>query len=70
MAGPKAELRAAIDEISQEQAQTVLHWLGVLARRDPGEGGPQSAGPLGDALGMVTVKRDAGRCGRRMKIEV
>ena len=69
MAGPKDELRAAIDGISDEQAQTVLGWLGVLERRDPGEAGPQSVGTLGDALGMVTVARDPGRSRMRMEID-
>ena len=69
MAGPKDELRAAFDEISDEQAQTVLRWLGVLARKDPGEAGPQSVGTLGDALGMVTVEREPGRSRMRMEID-
>ena len=69
MVGPKDELRAAIDELSDEQVRTVLGWLGVLERRDPGEAGPQSVGTLGDALGMVTVAREPGRSRMRMEID-
>ena len=68
MAGPKDQLLAAIDAISDEQAQTVLGWLGVLARKDSATSGPQSVGTLGDALGMATVAREPGRS--RMEITV
>ena len=69
MAGPKDELRDVIDQLSEDQAQTALRWLGVLARKDPGEAGPQSVGTLGDALGMVTVAREPGRSRMRMEID-
>jgi uncharacterized protein (TIGR00369 family) len=69
MAGPKDELLAAIDAISDEQAQTVLGWLGVLARKDPSTSGPQSVGTLGDALGMATVEREPGRSRMRMEVD-
>ena len=69
MTGAKAELHAAIDGISDDQAQTVLGWLGVLARKDPSTSGPQSVGTLGDALGMMTVERGPGRSRMEMKID-
>ena len=69
MAGPKDELRDAIDQLSEDQAQTALRWLGVLARKDPGEAGPQSVGTLGDALGMETVAREPGRSRMRMEVD-
>lgn len=69
MAGPKDELRDAIDQLSDEQAQTALRWLGVLARKGPGEAGSQSVGTLGDALGMVTVVREPGHSRMEMKID-
>ena len=68
MAGPKDELRDAIDQLSEDQAQTALRWLGGLARKDPGEAGPQSVGTLGDALGMETVAREPGRSRMRMEV--
>ncbi|MCI0777611.1 MAG: PaaI family thioesterase [Chloroflexi bacterium] len=69
MAGPKDELRDVIDQLSEDQAQTALRWLGVLARKDPGEAGPQSVGTLGDALGMETVAREPGRSRMRMEVD-
>ena len=69
MAGHKDELRNAIGGISEEQAQTVLGWLGVLARKDPSTSGPQSVGTLGDALGMMTVAREPGRSRMHMEID-
>ena len=69
MAGPKDELLKAIEGISDEQAQTVIGWLGVLARKDPSTSGPQSVGTLGDALGMATVERKPGHSRMEMKVD-
>lgn len=69
---PREELRQAIDGLSDDKAQTVLGWLGVLERKRPpahGEAIEQSVGTLGDALGMVTVAREAGKCRMRLDID-
>ncbi len=69
MAGPKDELRAAIDGLSDEQVQTMLGWAGVLRRDDPGNAGGQSLGALGDVLGMIIESREAGRSRMRLTVD-
>ncbi len=66
---PREELRQAIDGLTDDQVRTVLGWLGILERKDPGEAGEQSVGTLGDALGMVTVAREPGKSRMRLDID-
>ncbi len=69
MAGPKDELRDAIDDLSGDQVQTVLSWFAMLNRSAIGETGPQSVGTLGDALGIKTESRGPGFANLRMEID-
>ena len=69
MSDASDELREKVDSLSEEQARTVLGWLQVLsksARREPGE---QSVGTLGDALGIVSLEREQGRCKMRLDVD-
>ena len=62
------DLLAAIETLTDDQAKTILGWLGVLEKRDQDFAGEQSVGALGDALGMVTVAREPGKS--RMWLDV
>ena len=63
------ELEAALEDLSDEQARTLLGWLGVMRREQHAFAGEQSVGALGDLLGMTTVERGPGRCVMRLEVD-
>lgn len=79
----KDELRAAIDNLSEDRARTLLSWMRVTRRgqealahvdasADGGNApgiGDKSVGPLGDMLGIVSEVREQGRCLMRLEID-
>jgi len=71
---PVEELRAEVESLSEERARTLLGWLRVMKRaREAGATvasaqSPQSVGPLGDLLGIVTERRGGG--GSRLRLIV
>ena len=65
----RAELRAAVDGLSEARARTLLGWLRVDERqREAGDAGDQSVGPLGDTLGIVGEVLEPGYS--RMRLDV
>ncbi len=63
------DLLAAIATLTDDQAKTILGWLGVLEKRDQTFAGEQSVGTLGDALSMVTVAREPGKSRMRLAVD-
>jgi uncharacterized protein (TIGR00369 family) len=63
------ELRQRIEGLSDEQAQTLLGWLGILDRSARQQPGDQSPGALADTLGIVGVDREPGRCRMRLAVD-
>src|SRR4029077_10424781 len=66
---PRQQLRAAVETLSDERAQTLLGWLRMMRRARPAAGPfddalPQprgeSVGPLGDMLGIVAEQKSPG----------
>ena len=78
---PRQQLRAAVETLSDERAQTLLGWLRMM-RRERTEGpaaGPfeghlpqprgDSVGPLGDMLGIVSEQKAPGRSRMRLTVD-
>jgi acyl-CoA thioesterase len=75
---PRQQLRAAVETISDERAQTLLGWLRMM-RRDQQPTSPfeeelpqvrgESVGPLGDMLGMVIEQKSPGRTRMRLTVD-
>ena len=63
----KDDILAAIEDLTDEQAQTLRGWLGALGQREKVEMS-SSVGSLGDLLGVELVDREEGHA--RMKLEV
>jgi uncharacterized protein (TIGR00369 family) len=64
------DLRAALDDISDEAAGTVLGWLKTVTRnREAGAAGGSSVGPLADLLGIVTETRSNGYSRMRCPVD-
>ena len=82
---PRQELRAAVETLSDERAQTLLGWLRMMRRGEPRDAqarppaGPfdetplnvpgESIGPLGDMLGIVAEQRSPGRSRLRLTVD-
>ncbi|MCH7811487.1 MAG: PaaI family thioesterase, partial [Chloroflexi bacterium] len=67
-AGPRDELRAAIDGLTDTQTRTLLAWAQTLGRDERALEAEGSVGALGDALGIVSEVREPGRS--RMRLDV
>jgi len=75
---PRQQLRAAVETLSDERAQTLLGWLRMM-RRDQQPASPfdeappqvrgESVGPLGDMLGMVIEQKSPGRSRMRLTVD-
>jgi len=75
---PRQQLRAAVETLSDERAQTLLGWLRMM-RRDRPAAGPfddqlpqqrgESVGPLGDMLGIVAEQKSPGRSRMRLTVD-
>jgi len=76
---PRQQLRAAVETLSDERAQTLLGWLRMMRREQPEPAGPfgeeqlpvrgESVGPLGDMLGMVVEQKSPGRTRMRLTVD-
>lgn len=78
---PRRQLHQAVENISDERAQTLLGWLRMMRRgeRPAAPAGPfddqplnvpgESIGPLGDMLGIVAEQRSAGRSRLRLTVD-
>ena len=69
MSDARDELREKIEALTDEQAQTLLGWLGVMRRKVDPFPGEQSVGALGDTLGMKTVARGPGACTMQLTVD-
>jgi acyl-CoA thioesterase len=76
--GPRDELRAAIESLSEERARTLLGWLRMDRRQREtvveADGvaalaGEQTVGPLGDVLGIVGELREPGFSRMRLSVD-
>lgn len=67
-AGPRDELRAAVDGLTDTQSRTLLAWARTFGRDKKTSVAEGSVGALGDALGIVCEVREPGRS--RMRLEV
>jgi acyl-CoA thioesterase len=63
------DLRRKVDDLTEEQARTVLGWMQVLSKSERQQPGEQSVGALGDALGLVSVERAPGHSKMRLEID-
>lgn len=63
------ELRKALEELDDAQAETLLGWLNVMRHERHEFAGKQSVGALGDLLGMATVARRPGRATMRLEVD-
>jgi uncharacterized protein (TIGR00369 family) len=68
-ADPRDELWAALDGLTDEQARTLLAWLGVMRRDQSTSSGAESPGPLADVLGIANEERSPGRCRMRLTVD-
>jgi len=76
---PRQKLRAAVETLSEERAQTLLGWLRMMRRDAPEPAGPfdeeplpirgESVGPLGDMLGIVVEQKSPGRARLRLTVD-
>jgi uncharacterized protein (TIGR00369 family) len=76
---PRSELRAAIDNLAEDRARTLLGWLRMDRRhqadepapdaRPPGASDEQTLGPLGDMLGIVGEVREPGYARLRLIVD-
>ncbi len=73
---PRQQLRAAVDTLSEERAQTLLGWLRMMRRESeiplgdqPLQPRGESVGPLGDTLGIVAEQKAPGRSRMRLTVD-
>ena len=73
---PRQQLRAAVETLSEERAQTLLGWLRMMRRERDGPFDDQlpqprgdSVGPLGDMLGIVAEQKAPGRSRMRLTVD-
>ena len=68
-AGARDELLAAIENLSEEQARTLLGWARMMRREPATVTAEHSVGPLADLLGIVSEEREAGRARMRLTVD-
>lgn len=68
-AGPRDELRGAIDGLTEEQARTLLGWSRMVRRERPALDEEHTVGALGDLLGIVSDAEEPGRARMRLTVD-
>ena len=66
---PRDELHAAIDSLTDEQAQTLFGWSRTIGRRSPTLDEEHTVGALGDALGIVSETQEPGHARMRLNVD-
>ena len=66
---PRDELREGIDELTEEQARTMLGWTRALNRERRVADTERSVGSLGDTLGIVSELQERGRSRMRLAVD-
>ena len=67
--GPRDELRATIDGLTDEKAQTLLGWARMLSRERPTLDEEHTVGALADMLGIVTETQEPGHGRMRLRVD-